>query len=67
MKTSKVSARDYVLKRQKEMSTLTKYLNGVIKDNPKVGWHYKEFGKQVEKPIIEFLVKKGFLVKNKFI
>ena len=67
MKTSKVSARDYILKRQNEMSNLTKYLNGIIKDNPKVGWHYKEFGKQVEQPIIEFLVKKGLLVKNKFI
>jgi Holliday junction resolvase len=67
MKKSKVSARDYLLRGQNEMIDLTKYLNGVIKDNPKVGWHYKEFGKQVEQPIIEFLVKKGFLVKNKFI
>lgn len=52
MKTSKVWARDYLLKRQNEMSNLTKYLNEIIKDNPKVGWHYKEFGKQVEQPII---------------
>ena len=57
---------DYLIKRQNEMSNLTKYLNKIIKDNPDVGWHYKEFGKQVEQPIIEFLIKKGLLVKDKF-
>lgn len=57
---------DYLIKRQNEMNNLTKHLNKVIKDNPDVGWHYKEFGKQVEQPIIEFLVKKGLLIKDKF-
>ncbi|MBE7653978.1 hypothetical protein LNI90_11445 [Tenacibaculum dicentrarchi] len=57
---------DYLIKRQNEMSDLTNYLNKTIKNNPDVGWHYKEFGKQVEQPIIEFLVKKGLLIKDKF-
>ena len=57
---------DYLKKRQVEMEALTKYLNDIIKKNPEVGWHYKEFGKQVEQPIIKFLVDKGFLINGKF-
>ncbi len=58
--------KDYLKQRQNEMKNLTKYLNDVIKKNPNAKWHYKEFGKQVEPPIIKFLVEKGLLVKNKF-
>ncbi|MFT7011849.1 MAG: hypothetical protein ACJAWR_001873 [Flavobacteriales bacterium] len=63
--TNKVPV-DYLIKRQNEMSNLTNYLNKIIKDNPGAGWHYKEFGKQVEQPIIEFLLSKGLLIKDKF-
>ncbi len=66
MKVTKKVPVDYLVNRQNEMSNLTKYLNITIKDNPDVGWHYKEFGKQVEQPIIEFLVNKGLLIKDKF-
>lgn len=57
---------DYLIKRQNEMTNLTNYLNQIIKDNPDVGWHYKEFGKQIEQPIIEFLVSKGLLIKDQY-
>ena len=57
---------DYLKQRQVEMKALTKHLNEVIKNNPNVGWHYKEFGKQVEQPIIKFLVDKGLLINDKF-
>ena len=57
---------DYLTQRQVKMEALTKHLNDIIKKNPKVGWHYKEFGKQVEQPIIKFLVDKGLLINGKF-
>jgi len=57
---------DYLIKRQSEMNNLTGYLNKEIKNNPNNGWHYKEFGKQVEPPIIKFLVDKGLLINGKF-
>lgn len=62
----KAVPKNYLKQRQNEMKNLTKYLNDIIKNTPSAGWHYKEFGKQVETPIIKFLVKKGLLVKNKF-
>ncbi len=62
----KTVPKDYLLKRQKEMINLTNHLNSIIKINNSVGWHYKEFGKQVEQPIIEFLVKNSLLIKGKF-
>lgn len=57
---------DYLEKRQNEMENLTKYLNDFIENNPTLGWHYKEFGKQVEQPIIQFLLEKDLLIKDKF-
>lgn len=52
---------DYLRVRQDMMSDLTDFLNQKIRANPAAGWHYKEFGKQVEQPIIEFLLLRGLL------
>tara|TARA_B100001250_G_C19756328_1_gene770269 strand:+ start:625 stop:1314 length:690 start_codon:yes stop_codon:yes gene_type:complete len=57
---------DYLSLRQNKMNYLTDFLNQKIKDNPSVGWTYKEFGKQVEQPIIEFLLMCELLDSNNF-
>ena len=49
------------------MPKLEKFLNDTIKRNPQVGWTYKEFGKQVEKPIIQFLLQQKLLHKGHYI
>ena len=58
---------NYLMQRQNEMANLTKHLNQVIVSHPDAGWHYKEFGKQVEQPVIQYLIQKGLLVKGKLI
>ena len=56
---------DYLQVRQGFMSKLEKFLNDTIRKNPQVGWTYKEFGKQVEQPIIDFLLQQK-LLKNRY-
>ncbi|WP_028023227.1 hypothetical protein [Enterovibrio calviensis] len=57
---------DYLVKRQRVMGDLTDHLNKFIQENQNFHWHYKEFGKQVEQPIINFLVNNGLLSKDEF-
>jgi len=57
---------DYLSLRQDVMDDLTLFLNQRIQQNPAVGWTYKEFGKQVEQPIIEFLLQRGLLVSGNY-
>lgn len=52
---------DYLENRQKEMSNLTRYLNDLIEETPERDWNYQKFGKQVEAPVIDFLLEKGLL------
>jgi len=52
---------DYLRIRQGFMSKLKIFLNDTIRKNPQVGWTYKEFGKQVEEPIIKFLLQQKLL------
>ena len=58
---------NYLSVRQKKMADLTNFLNQEIKNNPAVGWTYKEFGKQVEQPIIDFLLNNNLLDPNNYV
>ena len=58
---------DYLQVRQGFMSKLEKFLNDTIRKNPQVGWTYKEFGKQVEQPIIDFLLQQKLLKNGYYI
>tara|TARA_B110000495_G_scaffold198381_1_gene210121 strand:- start:553 stop:1242 length:690 start_codon:yes stop_codon:yes gene_type:complete len=55
---------NYLSVRQGKMADLTDFLNQKIINNPAVGWTYKEFGKQVEQPIIDFLLNNNLLDPN---
>ncbi|MFL2950584.1 MAG: hypothetical protein ACJZ56_05385 [Candidatus Thalassarchaeaceae archaeon] len=48
------------------MSKLKIFLNDTIRKNPQVGWTYKEFGKQVEEPIIKFLLQQKLLHRGHY-
>tara|TARA_B110000483_G_C18190250_1_gene540628 strand:+ start:2157 stop:2846 length:690 start_codon:yes stop_codon:yes gene_type:complete len=58
---------NYLSVRQEKMDDLTDFLNQKIKNNPAVGWTYKEFGKQVEQPIIDFLLNNNLLDSNNYV
>ncbi len=58
---------DYLQVRQGFMSKLEKFLNDTIRKNHQVGWTYKEFGKQVEQPIIDFLLHQKLLKNGYYI
>ena len=55
---------NYLSVRQGKMADLTDFLNQKIINNTAVGWTYKEFGKQVEQPIIDFLLINNLLDPN---
>ena len=58
---------NYLVTRQREMKNMTRYLNELITKTPSAGWHYKEFGKQVEAPIIKYFGEKGLLASGKYL
>lgn len=58
---------DYLQVRQGFMSKLERFLNDTIRKSPQVGWTYKEFGKQVEQPIIDFLLQQKLLKNGYYI
>ncbi|OCH32018.1 hypothetical protein A6E13_15710 [Aliivibrio fischeri] len=66
MVTKNKNPDNYIEKYQSKMDNLVKYLNKRITENPEAEWHYSKFGKQVEKPIIEFLIENELLINNSF-
>jgi len=49
------------------MNGLKEFLNQEIRGNPDLGWTYKEFGKQVERPVIDFLLSENLLKSSDYI